>query len=1036
MKKNQTNRKRVTYSLSLIALLLVSGVTVASESDLEDLPALVLLDGEGPEIDTVCDLIRDLDGEVMHVFPPEVIIGKLSVEAEETLIEDPSISVYRGPVDTEGKEWPEDVLYPVTAWNYNYMGLSVDAGLNEPPLSPEPPPDDCELLPDISSYLMPSQYDGALPYGAGFQDTSAYLAGTVAVSVLFLESNGTIDDDTENWTEEEQVNVVSEIQNGLNWLLMQEPAAQLSFVYEWHFNVPVGYEPITRPHTDDDLWEEQAMHHLGYGSPNYVVNEYSYVNDLRNTYDSDWAFIIFVVDDSEDEDNAFADGYSAYSFLGGPRVVITYSNSIWGIANMDTVIAHEICHVFWALDQACTSEVEQSTASGYLGGETTNSEWNGTACTSTVSSLMKGERMLDTQIEVSARTQLGWSDSDSDGILDVFDTVPAITLTQQDTSWAGTAKESPLPNQNPLTGETDISLNTISDVQYRVDQGEWEQATPSDGSFDEPEEEFTLDFGTTDMADGDHTLDVKTQNSVGNWSQTESVTFTVGESEDDEQEADDNQADDEPGTAEPSEQDDQPLHCDISTNRSEAGQGDEITVIMTVTNTMEALAKSVVPTLVAPDAVTLISGPEPETQDIPGGESAAFVWEYEVTAEESTSLIFTGSAAGAEDTGAEIESSEAESGTVTVTIEPDVPGNISALLYGVIEGSTITMTMEVYNTGEVTLEDVTPSTLSTSTTGTAAASLVIGPLPKPPISLEPGETKTFEWKYAATPGTQGGTVVFTGYVSGEAEGQVFVSSTAMSTVGVASPAILTAFVIVTPREVAEGDLLTVAMTVQNIGQAEAVNVVPSELTVSGTGAVELVSGPSRTSISVPSHSFEIILWTYVAVKQGTVVFSGTAQGVDTSTGDVLTVPEQKSNTLTITEGQQSSDNQDQDQDDQDQNDQDQDQDDQDQNDQDQDQDDQDQDDQSESPKLSSECSKVERTIQKVKNLLYETRTKLEEKKKQNWDVRLCEKLLREAEMYIDQAELYFEMGKCKEASTKAIQALMKVYEVLSCLGRI
>ena len=1032
MKKNQTNHKRVTYSLSLIALLLVSGVTVASESELDDLPALVLLDGEGQEIHAVCDMIRDLDGEVMHVFPPEVIIGKFSVEAEETLIEDSSISVYRGPVDIEDKEWPESVLYPVIAWNYNYMGLSVDAGLNEPPLSPEPPPDDCELLPDVSSYLMPSQYEGALPYGAGFQDTSAYMVGTVAVSVLFLESNGTIDEETETWTEEEKVNVVSEIQNGLNWLLMQEPAAHVSFVYEWHFNVPVGYEPITRPHTDDDLWEEQAMHHLGYGSPYYLVNEYTYLNDLRNTYESDWAFIIFVVDDSEDEDNAFADGYFAYSFLGGPRMVVTYSNSIWGIANLDSVVAHETCHLFWALDQTCASEVEQSEQSGYLAGETTNSEWNGTACTSTASSLMKGERMLDTQIEVSARKQLGWSDSDSDGILDVLDTVPTVTLIQQDASWTGTAKESPLPNQNPFAAENSISLNTITDVQYRVDQGEWVSATPQDSSFDEPEEAFTLDFIVTDLAEGDHTVEIKAQNTVGNWSHTESVTFTIEEPDDDEQPVGDSQTDDGIGDTESSEDDDQPLQCEISTNLSEAEPEDTITVTMTVTNTGESCAESVVPTLVAPDAVTLVSGPEPETLAIPGGESATFVWEYEVTAEESTSLVFTGSATGVTDTGVEVESSEAESTTVSVTVEPDVPGNISALLYGVIEGSAITMTLEVYNTGEVTLENVTPAQLSMSTTGTAAASLVIGPLPKPPITLEPGETKTFEWKYAATPGTQGGTVVFTGYVSGEAEGQIFVSSTAMSTVGVASPAILTAFLIVTPREAAEGTLITVAMTVQNIGQAEAVDVVPSELTVSGTGAVELISGPTRTSITVPSHSFEIILWTYEAVKEGTVAFSGTAQGVDSSTGDVLTVPEQKSNTLTITEAQQSSDDQDQsDQDqDQDQSDQDQDQSDQD---QDQDQSDQDQDSQSESP-ISSECTKVERTIQKVKDLLKEARTELEEKKKQNWDVRLCEKILREAEMYADQAELYFKMGKCKEASTKAIQALMKVYEVLSCLN--
>jgi hypothetical protein len=992
MKKNQTNHKRVTYSLSLVALLLISGVTVASEPVMEDFPALIVINDESVEIGAVIDIVEELNGIVLHIFPPRVIIGYLSTAAEDYLLQDSAFSVYKGPVDiAEHEDWEKETKYAVTAWNNNYMGLSVDAGLNEPPVSPEPPINDTETVPDLSPYLVDSHYDGAFPHGAGLLDTSEYLIGSVAVGVLFLESNGAIDEDTEEWTEEEEANVTSEIQNGLNWLLSQESHAHIQVVYEWHYSVPVSYEPISRDHTDDDLWEQQAMHHLGYTNSHYLVNEYFYANDLRQKYNTDWAFIIFMVDDSEDTDNAFEDAYYAYSFIGGPRMVATYSNSIWGIANLDSIVAHETCHIFWALDQHCTSEIEQDAASGYLAGENLNSEWNGESCTVTAPSLMKGEPMYNTQIEVSTRIQLGWRDSDSDGVLDILDTIPGVAATVYKDSCTGTARVSPLPNENPLKEGTPITLNTVIAVEYRVDQGDWTAAAAIDGNFDEPEEAFEFVFSLETI--GEHTVEVKAQNSSGNWSEPEVKTVNLVQNPF--------------------------LTSEIVVSPAVVNSGDSVSVVMIVENTGDATALSVEPLLTVPDVVVTISDPEPAYSDIPAGDSVAFEWKYEVlTVEENTLLTFSGNATGHTETGAEVSSESTESNTVEVHVEPLPHTDITALLYGVIEDSTITVIMEVENAGEITLEDVTPSTVAVTSTGTASASLLTGPLPQPPLTLEPGEMKTFEWKYAASSGPQGGTAVFTATVSGKAEGDILTSDVAKATVGIGSPAIVTTFLISTPRQVQVGDILTVAMTVQNIGQSAAVDVVPSEISVSGTGEVELESGPSRPSVKVEGHSFEIILWHYIAVKEGTVTFSGSVQGVDTSTGESLSVPIQHSNTVTITRPEESEEPGETEE--------------------------------PEEPEQTEEtgetgeseselpeptqCPIAKKTIQKVKELLEKARTLLKDKESQRKDTRICKRILKEAELYLGQAQSSLQKGACEEANRRAIMALMKVYELLNCLN--
>mgnify|MGYP001612377702 FL=1 len=41
----------------------------------------------------------------------------------------------------------------------------------------------------------------AAPNGAGYYDTSEYLMGSIAVNIVFPESNGSIQPNTETWTD-------------------------------------------------------------------------------------------------------------------------------------------------------------------------------------------------------------------------------------------------------------------------------------------------------------------------------------------------------------------------------------------------------------------------------------------------------------------------------------------------------------------------------------------------------------------------------------------------------------------------------------------------------------------------------------------------------------------------------------------------------------------------------------------------------------------------------------------------------------------
>jgi hypothetical protein len=366
--------------------------------------------------------------------------------------------------------------------------------------------------------LIPSNSPPQPAPPLGLFGQSEYMIGSVAVAVIFPESDGSHESQTENWSPTRSTACVNEITSGLTWWQNQEPRANLSFQVHSYGARNTGYEPITRPSTDEGLWISEILTGMGYTGLTYFDQVTALNNYEMSQYGTDWAFSIFVVDDLNDVDNKFSNNLCAYAYVGGPFFVMTYDNDVWTNSNMDLVTSHETGHIFWATDEYDGSTVY----SGYLN----------------VSDNESATCVMDSNVQVvcaATRGQLGWRDSDSDNILDPVDTVPDTSFATSTVSFTnivtpaftGTAIEVPLANLNPQWWSTgnDISINTVTSVQYRVDGGSWDNATAMDGTFDSQTETFT--FATPALSAGSHVIELRAGNSAGNWESSFAVHSVV-----------------------------------------------------------------------------------------------------------------------------------------------------------------------------------------------------------------------------------------------------------------------------------------------------------------------------------------------------------------------------------------------------------------------------------------------------------------------------------------------------------------------------
>jgi hypothetical protein len=500
--------------LARLSLVLVVGSMSTLPAQAGEPPsdqALILL-APGADVNSVVETIQQAGGHVTHVFPPAALIGQVPgnvpvprgvLAIYRRAVDEADLSTLTGAARHAAQVW--NALLPPPPLAVAHTMEAPPADLTNDALVPPPPEE------------QPAPSDDPIP---GYTETSEYFIGRVAVGIVLPESDGSLDPSTEDWTEAERTLVLSKITAALDWWAAREPNAHLTFVYDDGTAAPVatGYEPITHPYYFQAFWIADVMAKMGYIGLSYFDQVRSYDNALRRTYGTDWAFTIFVVDSSNDADSLFSDGYFAYAYLGGPFMVMTSGNDGYGPQNMDAVAAHEIGHIFLALDQYSTARQPCTRQSGYLGVENQNSQYCG--CASNVTSIMRGQvyPYRAGAVDPYARGQIGWRDSDGDGILDPMDTTLSVTDVAYVAdaghpnvlTFSGTVRDDPYPS--PLWRS--ILINTIGRVQYRVAGGDWTDAQPADGAFDTYAETFT--FTTPPLPSGDLPIDLRMVDTAGN----------------------------------------------------------------------------------------------------------------------------------------------------------------------------------------------------------------------------------------------------------------------------------------------------------------------------------------------------------------------------------------------------------------------------------------------------------------------------------------------------------------------------------------
>jgi hypothetical protein len=351
---------RAKTALAVLGILLASSVMASDR-------LVVVESGVWSDLKDAASAIEAYGGFAKMIIPPNFIIADLPEGSEDGLVAaGAATAVYSGEVDpAQFAAMGSGASHIAVAWNNVFQGRAAQMGLDDLP-SPTHKPliNDADL--PIDKYALPLK-----PPGAKYYDVSEFHLGSCLLAVVLVESNGGTDPNTEDWTQAEMDQVTSEIISGLNWYISKKEWRTISYTTVFSYQVPTSYEPINRSSDQENLWISQCLSALGYaGYPGY-----GYVNALRDSAGTDWATVCFVVDSSNDADGQFPDGRFAYSTLGGPKFVMTYDNDGWGIGNMDGVMAHELGHSYYALDEYYDAGRACDATSGYLAWDNQNSEY-------------------------------------------------------------------------------------------------------------------------------------------------------------------------------------------------------------------------------------------------------------------------------------------------------------------------------------------------------------------------------------------------------------------------------------------------------------------------------------------------------------------------------------------------------------------------------------------------------------------------------------------------------------------------------------
>ena len=457
--------------------------------------------------------IEQLGVRVRHVFTPNVLFAQVPPNLEVLVRHHHSVaSLNYGPVEMARYQGALlTTQQAVAVWNA-YLAKSFG--------QPVPPPRDFrdqELQPPDAFRVPParsarSRATDSQP--SHYYQTSEYMVGDIAVGFILPASNGIAEPSLVQWTAAQVQDAQAALVSAMDYFIDLEPNAHLTFFYQFESTPPLGevagtvscdYEAATHGLIDEQV-DNSCLRTLGYTDSSVMKNRYDYVNDLRSRFHANWAFIAEAVNPGRF--GKCADSAGGRAFLSGPELATC--GYYWG------VIAHETYHIFGAEDQYWSNS--PTSLSGYLQVVNANSFGDNHTGYFQGSGENQGCPWVVPYFcgDIYSKGQIGWRDSDGDGILDVMDTFPNTSFDSKTggdaLTYTGTAVDMPLPSE--WHDKVGISVNTIANVQYRIDGRAWLDAVPVDARYDATIERFT--FTTPRLPNGLHAIEARAINSVGN----------------------------------------------------------------------------------------------------------------------------------------------------------------------------------------------------------------------------------------------------------------------------------------------------------------------------------------------------------------------------------------------------------------------------------------------------------------------------------------------------------------------------------------
>ena len=526
------------------------GATYRSYDDL-NAAAIIISDHTSATFERARAIAEGTGARGLQMYPPDAIFGYFPTRPEQSLFAGLAVQLVFSRDDLAGKGL-DGVVEKVLGDLFNQKEILMSA----PPVNEEPFNDPVLRVPgDIIRATTPSGPRLGSPMeltDRGIQQNSEFMIGSVAVNVIFPESAG----HDEDWTDQEIADAISALSLGVSQYMQQALWVDLSFTYNFkNFKrVPVTMEPIESSMSTDPIWMGEALDYLGYHDGAYV-GAHELNTHVRDSLKTDWVFTVFVADMSNHYNpNAPSPdpgcwgkaGYVAYSYLGGPYLLVPYPACRYGYGlGFGRVFIHEMSHTFWALDEYSSAGTLCTEQSGYLAVATRNTLYR--SCQATVPCIMQtASPPFAEPLPICEYTmgQVGLRDNNDNSIPDIYEVSPVITFmtfpgVQMDTLLPGeeyilsaTVTNGAVPNNNPqedTTYMTRISYAPyIKNAVMSLNGQPFVAIPPVDSKWDSPNESIGMEMASTDFLPGSNAIQVKVQNRVEMSAQSTKNVFVIG----------------------------------------------------------------------------------------------------------------------------------------------------------------------------------------------------------------------------------------------------------------------------------------------------------------------------------------------------------------------------------------------------------------------------------------------------------------------------------------------------------------------------